>query len=87
MLNRRNFLKTGAAALPVAAGLKSLHPNTGLSEEMLAEAVASGRPTNLVRLPARLGAIDAAGPAWLQQIRRVGQSNMTEHDPAVMNIE
>jgi hypothetical protein len=24
---------------------------------------------------------------WQQNIRRVGQSNMTEHDPAVMNIE
>jgi Hypothetical glycosyl hydrolase 6/Beta-galactosidase trimerisation domain len=85
MLNRRNFLKTGAAALPVAAGLKSLHPNTAPSAGMLAEA--SGRSTNLVQLPARRGAMDAAAPAWLQQIRRVGQSNMTEHDPAVMNIE
>ena len=84
MLNRRNFLKTGAAALPVAAGLKSLHPNTASSAGMLAEA--SGRST-LVQLPERRGAIDAAAPAWLQQIRRVGQSNMTEHDPAVMNIE
>ena len=85
MLNRRNFLKTGAAALPVAAGLKSLHPNTASSAGKLAEA--SGGSTNLVQLPARLGAMDAAAPAWLQQIRRVGQSNMTEHDPAVMNIE
>src|SRR5690348_16880861 len=27
------------------------------------------------------------GGAWHQKVRRIGQSNMTEHDPAVMNIE
>lgn len=27
------------------------------------------------------------GGAWHQKVRRIGQTNMTEHDPAVMNIE
>ena len=31
--------------------------------------------------------IDPATEPWQQKIRRVAQSNMTEHDPAVMNIE
>jgi hypothetical protein len=30
---------------------------------------------------------DAPGIPWHQSIRRVGQLNMTEHDPAVMNVE
>ncbi|MGB8480286.1 MAG: hypothetical protein WCE63_15850, partial [Acidobacteriaceae bacterium] len=39
----------------------------------------------LVPLPPRLAAIDPAHQPWQQKVRRVGQSNMTEHDPAVMN--
>ena len=34
-----------------------------------------------------MASIDPATEPWQQKIRRVGQSNMTEHDPAVMNIE
>ncbi|HEY6465087.1 MAG TPA: hypothetical protein VIY69_03795, partial [Candidatus Acidoferrales bacterium] len=33
---------------------------------------------------------DANTPAdsqWHQRVRRIGQTNMTEHDPAVLNIE
>ena len=37
--------------------------------------------------PPRLASIDQETQSWQQKIRRVGQSNMTEHDPAVMNIE
>jgi hypothetical protein len=80
MLNRRNFLKTGVAALPLA-GFKGLQLDPALGTPP------SGRSTDLVPLPTRLAAVDAGTPAWLQKIRRVGQSNMTEHDPAVMNIE
>ena len=35
----------------------------------------------------RLAPVDPSTLPWQQNIRRVGQSNMTEHDPAVMNIE
>src|SRR3954468_15912671 len=33
--------------------------------------------------------LDAAEPAvpWQRKIRRVGQTNMTEHDPAVLDVE
>ena len=38
-------------------------------------------------MPRRLAAENLAGLSWQQKVRRVGQTNMTEHDPAVMNIE
>ena len=92
MLNRRAFLKTGAAAVPVTAALGALHPASALSAEMAAEAIAAGTNSSgltptLIPLPARLAPVDAASLPWQRRIRRVGQSNMTEHDPAVMNIE
>ncbi|MBV9179902.1 MAG: beta-galactosidase trimerization domain-containing protein [Acidobacteria bacterium] len=85
MVNRRAFLKTSASALPLARSLESLHPLTEAG---------SDAPTNLgtaapilIALPDRLPALDRASLPWQQNVRRVAQSNMTEHDPAVMNIE
>ena len=82
MLNRRTFLKTGAAALPLAAEISSLCQVT----DEAVSADLSAAPA-LVPLPPRLPPLDPAGLPWQVKIRRVGQSNMTEHDPAVMNIE
>ena len=80
MLNRRTFLKTGAAALPVAG---ALHAFSAEQEPT----PASELEPNLTPLPPRLAPLDPATQPWQQKVRRVGQSNMTEHDPAVMNIE
>jgi len=86
MINRRTFLKTslgtGAAVLPVSAALNAFDPT----------AIAAGQPAGasalqVVPLPARLAPIDPASELWQQRIRRVGQTNMTEHDPVAMNIE
>ncbi len=87
MLNRRNFLKTGAAALPLTAAIESLHPSFARAAETVADVAITGGTSTLISLPARLAPIDPAAPTWQQKIRRVGQSNMTEHDPAVMNVE
>lgn len=87
MLNRRTFLKTGAAVVPVSAALGAIHPTSALSAELAADAIASGAAPTLIPLPARLAPVDPATEPWQRRIRRVGQSNMTEHDPAVMNIE
>jgi hypothetical protein len=40
-------------------------------------------------LPSPIGAqgTDVPSVLWHQKIRRVGQTNMTEHDPAVLNVE
>ena len=81
MLNRRTFLKTGAAALPLATTLDTL------SAEAVAAVAETGPTPNLVPLPTRLAPADPAALSWQQKVRRVGQSNMTEHDPAVMNLE
>src|SRR5215471_9081288 len=86
MLNRRIFLKTSAASLPLAAAIQTLTPAT-ISAETIADAAISGRVPKLIPLPARLASVDPSTLPWQQNIRRVGQSNMTEHDPAVMNIE
>ncbi|HVG26572.1 MAG TPA: alpha-amylase family protein [Acidobacteriaceae bacterium] len=83
MFNRRTFLKTGAAALPLASTLNALEPSALAAQATPAHA---GPEPTLVPLPTRLGPLPADLP-WQQKIRRVGQSNMTEHDPAVMNIE
>ena len=87
MLNRRAFLKTGASALPFATAVEAVHPNLRRSAGADAEASASGGTAKLVPLPPRLAPSNPATLAWQQNIFRVGQSNMTEHDPAVMKVE
>ncbi len=83
MFNRRTFLKTTATALPMASALDILEPGFALSAEAVATAAVSGDTPNLISLPQRLTPVDLASEPWQQKIRRVGQSNMTEHDPAV----
>jgi Hypothetical glycosyl hydrolase 6/Beta-galactosidase trimerisation domain len=86
MFNRRTFLKTSAASLPLAAAIRALD-HQPISAETIVDVAMGGPPPNLVPLPARLAPVDPASLPWQRKIRRVGQSNMTEHDPAVMNIE
>ena len=85
MLNRRNFLKNSAASFPLAAAIKALRP--ARSAKTFGDGTDTGVTPNLIPLPPRLGPIDWATLPWQEKIHRVGQSNMTEHDPAVMNIE
>ncbi len=85
MLNRRAFLKTSAAAIPATAALSAFDPSLPLEAQEVASA-AVPNAAGLIALPERL-ASPAANVPWQQKIRRVAQSNMTEHDPAVMNIE
>lgn len=87
MLNRRTFLKASAGAIPMATAIDALHPYSTLSAEQPAGAPNSGTVPKLTALPQRMPAIDPATEPWQQRIRRVGQTNMTEHDPAVMNVE
>src|SRR6201987_3788822 len=86
MLNRRTFLKNSAASLPLAAAIQTLAPAT-ISAEPIADAAISSTVPKLMPLPARLAPVDPSTEPWQQKVRRVGQSNMTEHDPAVMDIE
>ncbi|HZQ19853.1 MAG TPA: alpha-amylase family protein [Terriglobales bacterium] len=86
MPNRREFLKTGAVSIPLAAAIDALHPENANAVETVADVVVGGATPKLVPLPARLAPIDPATLPWQENIHRVGQSNMTEHDPAVMNI-
>ena len=87
MLSRRNFLKTGlttgAAALPLASVLDAAQQPA--DHEAATPTPTSGISTRC--LPARLPQAEVAAEPWQQRVRRVGQTNMTEHDPAVMNVE
>src|ERR1041385_7603703 len=85
MLNRRIFLKTGAASVPLAA-IQTFN-RAAVSADSIGDAATSGAAPKLIPLPARLAPVDPSSLPWQQKVRRVGQSNMTEHDPAVMNIE
>ncbi len=87
MLNRRNFLKTSVAALPIGGALDVLHPDVGLAAASVTDASLGDKTLKLAPLPPRLAPIDPATMPWQQKVRRVGQSNMTEHDPAVMNVQ
>jgi hypothetical protein len=86
MLNRRAFLKSTAAVLPMTAALNAFDPATKLNAEEVA-AAAHGPAPLLTPLPPRLAPVDPATRPWQQKIRRVGQVNMTEHDPVAMNVE
>src|ERR1700759_1427165 len=86
MFNRRTFLKNGAAALPLATALNGLDPASATSGNDVAAIVSDPAP-KLIPLPPRRASLDLATQPWQKKVRRVGQSNMTEHDPAVMNIE
>src|SRR5215470_1111947 len=86
MLNRRTFLKTSAASLPLTAAIETLHSTT-ISGETIADLAIGGTAPTLIPLPARLAPVDPSTLPWQEKIRRVGQSNMPEHEPAVMNID
>jgi hypothetical protein len=68
MINRRDFLKAGLAAVPLAPRAEGMNlASTG----SLPEAPFSASPD----VP------------WQRRLRRIGQTNFTEHDPAVFDIE
>jgi hypothetical protein len=87
MLNRRTFLKTSAGVIPMAAAINGFEPTSSHAVAENALAREGGPVPRLTPLAERLPVIDPATEPWQKAVRRVGQTNMTEHDPAVMNIE
>jgi len=67
-MDRRFFLKSAAAAVPLARVADSL----ALSPASQSAGAASGVTADL---------------PWQMTLRRIGQTNFTEHDPAVFDIE
>src|SRR5215469_3506149 len=63
MLNRRTFLKTSAASLPLAAAIQTLNPAT-ISAETIADAAISGTAPKLIPLPTRLAPVDPSTLPW-----------------------
>jgi hypothetical protein len=91
MLNRRNFLKTGltagAGVIQLTSALNGLDAMPASAAELTATVDADGAGADVVSLPQRLPPRDQSTVPWQQKIRRVGQTNMTEYDPAVMNVD
>src|SRR6185437_9450474 len=90
MINRRKFIQsslTSGAALPLASALGRLEAQTETSANQVSwsESMATGGV--LIPLPEREPATALASLPWHMRVRRIGQTNMTEHDPAVMNVE
>jgi hypothetical protein len=78
-MNRRDLLKAGVSILPVASrlGIGAVAAGNIVAPETRAEV-----PANELSQAASNSTLP-----WQRRIRRVGQLNMTEHDPAVMNVE
>ena len=76
-MNRRDLLKAGVSILPVASRLG------------IGGAIAAGNivPTESRAVESTQSALSNSNLPWQRRIRRIGQLNMTEHDPAVMNVE
>lgn len=91
MLNRRNFFKAGVTAgagvVPLASALNRLEAMPLSSDYDAANQNADESNSKLVSLPQRLPVCEQSTMPWQQKVRRVGQTNMTEYDPAVMNVE
>jgi hypothetical protein len=86
MLNRRKFLKTGltAGVIPLAAALNGLD---AMPAKQAATVDSDRLGVKVVPLPRRLPPRDPSAVPWQQKIRRVGQTNLTEYDPAVMKVD
>jgi len=91
MISRRSFIKTtlgsGAAAVPLSSALRGLDAQTDAGHAEHARADSHEAGGALVALPERMPSSNPSTLPWQMRARRVGQTNMTEHDPAVMNIE
>jgi hypothetical protein len=72
MINRREFLKAGLAAVPMASAGETM------------SLVHTGALPNAPFVAAPSG---SASTPWQQKLRRIGQTNFTEHDPAVFDVE
>ncbi|HEY1647593.1 MAG TPA: alpha-amylase family protein [Terracidiphilus sp.] len=72
MMNRRDLLKAGVAAVPLFAGASGLADPLAAHAQPGAAAEPSDSPDSI---------------PWQRRLRRAGQLNMTEHDPVSLNIE
>jgi hypothetical protein len=72
MINRREFLKAGLASVPIAYAGDPLD----LIHSEGPPRVVSNRPDD-----------NATDIPWQRKLHRIGQTNFTEHDPAVFDIE
>lgn len=76
MFNRRTFLKTSLAVLPIAS----------IADLSIPASSEPGPASTNASAPDKPYVSDKTKP-WQQTVRRVGQLNMTEHDPVSLNVE
>ncbi len=71
-MDRRRFLKTAAATVPLVRAGNSF---------------ALAQPAEAARAGSSDSHQGAADVPWQKMLRRIGQTNFTEHDPAVLDVE
>src|SRR5271156_5869135 len=72
IIDRRRFLKTAAATVPLVRAGESFAMSP--YETAAPAGSAASKPP-------------AADVPWQKKLRRIGQTNITEHDPAVLDVE
>src|SRR6185437_7548254 len=90
MINRRKFIQsslTSGAALPLASALGRLEAQTEASANQVSWSGSMATGGVLIPLPERDSATALASLPSHLPVRRVGQKNINEHDPAVKNSE
>ena len=72
--------------VPLSSALRGLDAQeAGRAENPRSASIHAG--ARLVALPVRASAANPSQTPWQMRVRRVGQTNMTEHDPVAMNIQ
>src|SRR4051794_29873885 len=77
-MNRRELLKAGVSALPMISRFGIVGTETNIAASEVA------RDAGAVIAPA-VGIDPEVG--WQRRVRRIGQLNMTEHDPVALDVE
>ncbi len=79
MMNRRELLKAGVGAVPLFAAAP------GFARE--SESAHAQAPEPKLDAPSAPAPAHAKDLPWQRRLGRIGQLNMTEHDPVTLNIE
>ena len=82
MMNRRELLKAGVGAVPLLSTAPILAAAPGFAIEPAHVATGQDSPAPSQPAPSNIENLP-----WQRRLGRIGQLNMTEHDPVTLNID